>query len=447
MPEPVADSLTRQGDRHHRCGVGDGARERDRAARRSARRWSPRISTRTAPTAVAEQIEASGGAALGARASTSPSKTTSTASSTPPSRASGRCTRCTTTPTPCTPRRAADLARHELGGVGLDDPHVPHEPVPVLSRRAAAHARARQRLDHQRLVGQRLGGQHGSAAYGAAKAGTIALTKYIATQYGKRGIRCNTIVPGWTIGTGWTGDGDVHRRAAHAVRPRPRRRVHAAPRRRPTTSRRSWRSSRPTTLATCRPRRSTSTVACSPTCPGIAGRPTPERRLRSTAMGTVAASEQAQAVHRLLREQRAAAGGSGSLACRSSSPLADRIGDSTTEPAGVTYDDVDGRRRARAVGDARRRRRRGGCSSTSTVGATASARCSSHRKLVGHLAKAAGCRALNVDYRLGARAPASRGAHRRVRRVPLAPRARHRSRATSSWPATRPAAASRSRSW
>jgi NAD(P)-dependent dehydrogenase (short-subunit alcohol dehydrogenase family) len=30
------------------------------------------------------------------------------------------------------------------------------------------------------------------------------LTKYIATQYGKRGIRCNTIVPGWTIGgTGW----------------------------------------------------------------------------------------------------------------------------------------------------------------------------------------------------------------------------------------------------
>jgi len=28
--------------------------------------------------------------------------------------------------------------------------------------------------------------------------------KYIATQYGKRGIRCNTIVPGWTIDTGWT---------------------------------------------------------------------------------------------------------------------------------------------------------------------------------------------------------------------------------------------------
>jgi NAD(P)-dependent dehydrogenase (short-subunit alcohol dehydrogenase family) len=43
-----------------------------------------------------------------------------------------------------------------------------------------------------------------SAAYGAAKAGTIVLTRYIATQYGKQGIRCNTIVPGWTIETGWT---------------------------------------------------------------------------------------------------------------------------------------------------------------------------------------------------------------------------------------------------
>jgi NAD(P)-dependent dehydrogenase (short-subunit alcohol dehydrogenase family) len=42
-----------------------------------------------------------------------------------------------------------------------------------------------------------------SAAYGVAKAGAVILTKYIATQYGKRGIRCNTIVPGWTIGTGW----------------------------------------------------------------------------------------------------------------------------------------------------------------------------------------------------------------------------------------------------
>ncbi len=56
--------------------------------------------------------------------------------------------------------------------------------------------------------GNGLSGSTGAAAYGAAKAGTVALTKYVATQYGKRGIRCNTIVPGWTIGTGWTGADD-----------------------------------------------------------------------------------------------------------------------------------------------------------------------------------------------------------------------------------------------
>ena len=33
-------------------------------------------------------------------------------------------------------------------------------------------------------------------AYGASKAGLDALTRYVATQYGKRGIRCNSIAPG-----------------------------------------------------------------------------------------------------------------------------------------------------------------------------------------------------------------------------------------------------------
>jgi NAD(P)-dependent dehydrogenase (short-subunit alcohol dehydrogenase family) len=33
-------------------------------------------------------------------------------------------------------------------------------------------------------------------AYGASKAGLEALTRYVATQYGKRGIRCNAIAPG-----------------------------------------------------------------------------------------------------------------------------------------------------------------------------------------------------------------------------------------------------------
>jgi NAD(P)-dependent dehydrogenase (short-subunit alcohol dehydrogenase family) len=34
------------------------------------------------------------------------------------------------------------------------------------------------------------------SAYGASKAALEALTRYVATQYGKRGIRCNAIAPG-----------------------------------------------------------------------------------------------------------------------------------------------------------------------------------------------------------------------------------------------------------
>ena len=47
--------------------------------------------------------------------------------------------------------------------------------------------------------GNGLAGGPRLAAYGVAKAGTIALTKYVATQYGKLGVRCNSIVPGWTL--------------------------------------------------------------------------------------------------------------------------------------------------------------------------------------------------------------------------------------------------------
>jgi NAD(P)-dependent dehydrogenase (short-subunit alcohol dehydrogenase family) len=33
-------------------------------------------------------------------------------------------------------------------------------------------------------------------AYGTSKAGVINMSRYIATQYGRQGIRCNTIAPG-----------------------------------------------------------------------------------------------------------------------------------------------------------------------------------------------------------------------------------------------------------
>jgi NAD(P)-dependent dehydrogenase (short-subunit alcohol dehydrogenase family) len=39
-------------------------------------------------------------------------------------------------------------------------------------------------------------GDLGAMAYGTSKAAIVALTKYVATQYGKQGIRCNAINPG-----------------------------------------------------------------------------------------------------------------------------------------------------------------------------------------------------------------------------------------------------------
>ncbi len=41
-----------------------------------------------------------------------------------------------------------------------------------------------------------MSGDLGLTAYGVSKAGVDTLTRYIATQYGKQGIRCNAIAPG-----------------------------------------------------------------------------------------------------------------------------------------------------------------------------------------------------------------------------------------------------------
>lgn len=38
-----------------------------------------------------------------------------------------------------------------------------------------------------------------SSAYGSVKAGVVSLTRYVATQHGKQGIRCNAVAPGLII--------------------------------------------------------------------------------------------------------------------------------------------------------------------------------------------------------------------------------------------------------
>jgi NAD(P)-dependent dehydrogenase (short-subunit alcohol dehydrogenase family) len=42
-------------------------------------------------------------------------------------------------------------------------------------------------------------GSHALAAYGTSKAGVVALTRYVATAYGERGIRCNAVAPGVVV--------------------------------------------------------------------------------------------------------------------------------------------------------------------------------------------------------------------------------------------------------
>jgi epsilon-lactone hydrolase len=117
------------------------------------------------------------------------------------------------------------------------------------------------------------------------------------------------------------------------------------------------------------------------------------------------ASEQARTVHRLLREHRAEAVARKSMPSRAEQlTLAERIGDSGTEPVGVTYEDVaPGAVSAQWVMPE-------GTESSAVLfylhgGGYCFCSVRSHRKLVGHLAKAVGCRALNVAYRLAPEHP------------------------------------------
>ncbi|GAA2409749.1 glucose 1-dehydrogenase [Actinomadura vinacea] len=56
--------------------------------------------------------------------------------------------------------------------------------------------------------GSGLAGDLRNPAYGASKAALINLTMYVATQYGKQGVRCNAITPGFILTR--RGSGSVH---------------------------------------------------------------------------------------------------------------------------------------------------------------------------------------------------------------------------------------------
>jgi NAD(P)-dependent dehydrogenase (short-subunit alcohol dehydrogenase family) len=60
-----------------------------------------------------------------------------------------------------------------------------------------------------------LGGTDRLPVYGISKAGVVALTWYVATQYGKQGIRCNAVAPG-TVITPAYGENASNEYTAHA---------------------------------------------------------------------------------------------------------------------------------------------------------------------------------------------------------------------------------------
>ena len=77
-------------------------------------------------------------------------------------------------------------------------------------------------------------GEHRRVAYGVSKAAVEQLARHVATRYGRDGIRCNVVAPGFILtGTAVRG---VPRRAGPVWPPRTRSAAWARPRTSPTPS-------------------------------------------------------------------------------------------------------------------------------------------------------------------------------------------------------------------
>ena len=69
--------------------------------------------------------------------------------------------------------------------------------------------------------GSGLTGDLRNPAYGASKAALINLSRYVATEFGKQGVRCNTISPGFIVISEKPGREAVHATMLrHALTPR-----------------------------------------------------------------------------------------------------------------------------------------------------------------------------------------------------------------------------------
>jgi 3-oxoacyl-[acyl-carrier protein] reductase len=69
--------------------------------------------------------------------------------------------------------------------------------LPLLPGGAAGHGLPPHGRDREHLVAQRGGGAAGQTAYAASKAGLMGLTRSLAREVGRKGVRVNVVVPGF----------------------------------------------------------------------------------------------------------------------------------------------------------------------------------------------------------------------------------------------------------
>lgn len=104
-----------------------------------------------------------------------------------------------------------DILHNNAGALSTDDTTALDTPIETWDAAMALNARAyfagaKHAVPHMISAGggviistassSALAGQMAQIAYGSSKAGIIALTQYIATQYGRQNIRANSISPG-----------------------------------------------------------------------------------------------------------------------------------------------------------------------------------------------------------------------------------------------------------